>query len=99
MRDWDATKDYGEAIPSGSAFPSDPVQNQKFIRTDFTPIRLYERRDSVWIRLYDNIPLTWQDKTLIGSDLTNDKTTTRINNNDIIGKQGLDKAISPQDEG
>ena len=99
VRDWDATKDYGETIPSGSAFPADPAQNEKFLRTDFSPVRLYERRDNVWIRLYDNIPASWQDKTLIGGDLTNDQTTTRINNNNIIGKQGLDKVISPQDEG
>lgn len=99
VTEWSAEKDYGEAIDSGTAFPANPAQNQKFIRTDFSPIRLYERRDNVWIRLYDNLPATWEDVTLIGSDLTNDETLTSIDNNTIIGKQGLNEVIDPKDKG
>jgi len=99
VRDWDANTDYGESINSGTAFPADPVQGQKFIRTDFSPVRLYERQDNIWIRLYSNIPATWEDKTLIGSDLTNDKSQISINNQSIIGQQGLDEVISPKNKG
>ena len=56
--------DYGEVLQQGDQFPISPNEGEYFIRTDFTPNRLFVRRGSKWHRLYDNISeQTWSDRT------------------------------------
>jgi len=97
-REWDPVLDYGEQIDSGAAFPANPTQGLKFIRTDFKPNRLYERRDNIWIRLYDNEPKTWVNRTLAASDLTNNTTESSVNNEIFESRQGISTVLEPKNK-
>jgi hypothetical protein len=92
------TWDYGEAIPSGSEFPSEPNEGDHFIRTDFEPNRLFARRGSRWHRLYDNVAdKTWSDRTYNASTYVfNEENTTVVNNQEFDEKQAISDVILPK---
>tara|TARA_B100001094_G_C18146701_1_gene781186 strand:- start:728 stop:1819 length:1092 start_codon:yes stop_codon:yes gene_type:complete len=89
--------EHGESIASGDQFPSDPNQGDYFIRTDFSPNRLFVRRGSRWHRLYDNVTdKTWTDKTYNASDYINNERTTIINDKEFKEQTALSEVIKPK---
>lgn len=91
------TFDYGATIEQGDTFPGAPVQNDKFIRTDFKPNRLFEFRDRRWHRLYDNVSGdTWIDRTANGATFLNNSNTTIVGGVEFAERQALSKVIKPK---
>lgn len=89
---------YGENIDSGSEFPSNPQEGQWFLRTDFTPNRLFARRGNKWERRYDaDTEKTWQQRTYNASDfIINEQQTTIVDNQEFNEKQALSDVILPK---
>jgi hypothetical protein len=67
---------HGGVIASGHTFPATPNVGDFFIRSDFTPNRMFIRQDSKWIRIYDNVENEiWSDRTFNAATfINNDKT-------------------------
>jgi len=95
----DTTYNHGETIASGDQFPSTPNQGDYFIRTDFSPNRLFVRRGNRWHRLYDNITdKTWTDQTYNASDYINNKKTTIVNDEEFNELTPLSDVIKPKSD-
>jgi hypothetical protein len=81
----------------GISFPSNPEENDYFLRTDFLPNRLFKYANSRWNKVQDV-----QRADLYGADTANNQKGTFINNDDatttVAGetfneKQGLSQAL------
>lgn len=88
----------GENIASGITFPQDPFEGMFFVRTDYSPNRLFVRRGSKWHRLYDNIPgtQTWTNRTYNGDTFINNTETTMACSNEEPTRQPLSKVMKPK---
>lgn len=109
----------GDGIPPNGApygfgltFPSNPVKNQFFLRTDYMPNRLYRFDGRRWIKYEDNVRMTLnnlgQDDvtsgTFAGKQAKQTQKTSFINNTNtatIAGevvqeRQALSKALKPK---
>ena len=90
----DNSYNHGESIASGDQFPTSANQGDYFIRTDFSPNRLFVRRGTRWHRLYDNITdKTWTDQTYNASDYINNKRTTVIDDEEFNEQTPLSEVI------
>jgi len=88
---------YGETIPTGDQFPNNPNDGDYFIRTDFSPNRLFVRRGTKWHRLYDNIAeQTWTDKTYNASDYIFNENTAIFDNREYVEQQGMSQVVLPK---
>jgi|11_taG_2_1085331.scaffolds.fasta_scaffold00697_13 hypothetical protein len=97
----DTKKEYehGEVLAQGDQFPVSPNEGEYFIRTDFTPNRLFVRRGSKWHRLYDNVTdQTWSDRTYNASSFINNNATTIIDNKEMPERQALSQVIKPKSD-
>lgn len=95
----DTTKEYnhGETLQQGDQFPQMPNDGEYFIRTDFTPNRLFVFRGSRWHRLYDNITdVTWSDRTYNASGFVNNNNTTVVDNQEFPERQALSQVVKPK---
>lgn len=93
------TYDHGEVLQQGDQFPVSPNEGDYFVRTDFTPNRLFVRRGSKWHRLYDNVESnTWSDRTYNASDFINNDATTIVDNKETPEKQPLSQVIKPKSD-
>jgi hypothetical protein len=89
--------EHGETIQSGDQFPQEPNDGDYFIRTDFTPNRLFVFRGSRWHRLYDNVSdVTWSDRTYNASGFINNNNTTIVDNQEFPERQPLSQVITPK---
>ena len=99
VEDDSKTYEHGEVLQQGDQFPVQPNEGEYFIRTDFTPNRLFVRRGSKWHRLYDNITeQTWSDRTYNASGFINNDATTVVNNQETPEKQPLSQIIKPKSD-
>ena len=93
------TYEHGEVLQQGDQFPAQPNEGEYFVRTDFTPNRLFVRRGSKWHRLYDNVTeQTWSDKTYNASQFINNNSTTVVDNIETPEKQPLSQVIKPKSD-
>lgn len=90
----DNTYTHGENINSGDQFPSSPNQGDYFIRTDFSPARMFVRRGNKWHRLYDNVTdQTWTDKTYNASDYIFEKGTSVFTDREFNAQQPMSNVV------
>jgi hypothetical protein len=96
----DDSYNHGEVIASGGEFPNNPKEGDFFIRSDFSPARMFVRRGNKWNRLYDNITdKTWSDRTYNASGfINNDQHTTVVDNQEFKEKQALSDVILPKSD-
>ena len=82
---------YGETLESGLSFPASPNQGDYFLRTDFDPNRLFVRRGSKWVRLYDNVATSTWDRNTFGSveEFVNQLGKDSVDNEDFDVRQSL----------
>ena len=93
----DNTYNHGETIASGSAFPADANEGEYFIRTDFSPNRMFVRRGSKWNRSYDNVTdKTWVDRTYNASDYITEDAKSMVNDEEFNRKQAISDVILPR---
>ena len=89
----------GSPYGMGISFPTVPEDGDYFLRTDFSPKRLFRYDGNRWIKLQDGVRVD-----LSNTDTRNTQKTTFINNTntDQIGgetvkeKQSLSKALRPK---
>ena len=89
----------GAPFGAGISFPTQSVDGDYFLRTDFSPKRLFRYDGNRWIKLQDGVRVD-----LTNTDTRNTQKTTFINNtnqNQIGGenvkeKQSLSKALRPK---
>ena len=89
----------GEQFGHGISFPVDNTTGDFFLRTDFSPNRLFRFDGARWVKQEDNVRMT-----LTGSDTRTHQKGTFINNtttNTIAGesvteRQSLSKALRPK---
>lgn len=87
------------SVEQGDSFPSSPNQGDFFIRTDFQPNRLFVRRDTKWLRLYDNTDnRTWSDRTFNASTFVNNIEEDVGGNQTYSSRQAITDAILPRDD-
>ena len=88
----------GENVQSGVQFPTDTFEGMFFVRTDFSPNRLFVRRGSKWVRLYDNVPgtQTWTNRTYNADTFVNNTQKNVVNNKEFDERQALSKVILPK---
>lgn len=91
--------DHGEVLQQGDQFPQNPNDSEYFVRTDFTPNRLFVFRGSRWHRLYDNITeQTWSDRTYNASSFINNERTTVVDNEEFPERQAISQALKPKSD-
>jgi hypothetical protein len=91
--------DHGETLQQGDQFPQDPTDGEYFVRTDFSPNRLFVYRGSRWHRLYDQEnTTTWSDRTYNASSFIENKNTTVVDNQEFGERQALSKVIKPKSD-
>lgn len=89
--------DYGEPIPTGVSFPTTARQGDMFLRTDYTPNRLFVYRGTRWHRLYDNIDMrTYRTRNLNAADYVDNPRTTIIGGQEVPERQALSKVVKPK---
>lgn len=96
----------------GITFPTNPVEGQFHLRTDYLPNRLYRYDNKRWVKFEDNVRMTLnnfgyqdvQSGTFAGSDVRqtqkttfiNNVTTATINGEVVKEKQALSKVLKPR---
>lgn len=105
----------GDGIPPngspynfGINFPSNPVDGEFFLRTDYLPNRMYRYNGTHWIKFEDNVRMTTSmlgvtqtnDQNLIRQKLkasfVNNESTATIAGSVVKEKQSLSKALKPK---
>ena len=89
----------GAPYGMGISFPTQPVDGDYFLRTDFAPKRLFKYDGNRWVKMQDGVRVD-----LTNTDTRNTQKTTFINNTKTsqIGgetvkeKQSLSKALRPK---
>jgi len=96
----------------GIEFPSQPVEGQFHLRTDYLPNRLFRYDGRHWIRFEDNVRMTLNNfgsedvasgtfagkavRKTLKSSFINNTTTATINGEVIKEKQALSKVLKPK---
>jgi hypothetical protein len=105
----------GDGIPPNGApygfgitFPSNPVEGQFYLRSDYLPNRLFRFDGRHWIKFEDNVRMTTSTKggtQTINPDLNrqthksgfiNNTNTSTIAGEVVVEKQALSKALRPR---
>ena len=93
--------DYDSISPaSGTQFPANPAEGDYFVRTDFTPNRLYKRVETLWTYTADYNPNdnSWEARTFSQRRFTNNPDTISMPGEDVKSKQGLSSVIKPKSD-
>ena len=93
--------DYDSISPAhGTQFPANPAEGDFFVRTDFTPNRLYKRVGTLWTYTADHNPNddSWEARTFSQRRFTNNPDTISMPGEDVKSKQGLSSVIKPKSD-
>lgn len=83
-------------VENGISFPQYPDDNAFFLRTDYTPQRLFQYRDNKWYKIEDDDG-SWQvGNYLHHKFINNDGIVTLDDGTEITSRVNLSKAIKPK---
>ena len=84
----------------GATFPASPAEGSFYLRTDFTPNRLYKRVGTRWEFTTDTNPNddAWETKVFSQRRFTNNTDTVTVPGADVKSKQGLSSTIKPKSD-
>jgi len=86
-----------DIVGSGSSFPADATNNDYFLRTDFSPHRLFKKSGSTWMKVSDDNKQTWAAANkLLTSFVNNNATRTNTDGTTGTEKTNLSKAVKPK---
>lgn len=91
---------YGNNIPSGNNFPTNPNQGDYFIRTDFQPYRLFVRSGNKWQRISDSKVKDnyWESKTFNGGEFVQTvDETVGVGDREFASRQPISNPIPKRD--
>lgn len=84
-------------VGSGSTFPLSADNGDYFLRTDFTPNRLFKKSGSTWLRISDDNKNAWAAANrILTTFINNDATTTNTDGTTSAEKTNLSKAVKPK---
>lgn len=85
-------------VGSGTSFPAVGIQDGNyFLRTDFSPNRLFKKSGSRWVRESDDMRNTWAAANRLLTTFINNDTFTINNNGEITQeKTSLSKVVKPK---
>tara|TARA_S200000501_G_C20867432_1_gene762616 strand:- start:4809 stop:5792 length:984 start_codon:yes stop_codon:yes gene_type:complete len=85
-------------LSRGTQFPASPTEGAFFLRTDFTPHRMYKRVGTRWEFTTDTNPNddSWESKVFTQRRFTNNTDTVTVPGTDVKSKQGLSSTITPK---
>ena len=85
-------------VGSGNSFPSSGVNDgDYFLRTDFSPNRLFKKSGSRWIRISDDLRAVWSAANrVLTSFINNDNFTVNSDGEVTAEKTNLSKVVKPK---
>jgi hypothetical protein len=84
-------------VGSGATFPLSADNGDYFLRTDFTPNRLFKKSGSTWLRISDDNKNAWAAANrILTTFINNDATTTNTDGTTSAEKTNLSKAVKPK---
>lgn len=84
-------------VGSGTSFPTDASNGDYFLRTDFSPNRLFLKVNAVWQKISDDRRETWAAANrLLTTFINNDNTTTNTDGTTAPEKTSISKAVKPK---
>jgi len=89
----------GEAFGHGISFPSNTTTGDFFLRTDFSPNRLFRFDGARWVKQEDNVRMTLtgtNTRTHQKGTFVNNTTTNTIAGETFEERQSLSKALRPK---
>ena len=83
-------------VASGNKFPTNAVENAYFLRTDYSPQRLFQYRNNKWYKIEDDDG-GWQVGNYLHHQfINNDGKVTLDDGTEIVSRVNLSKAIRPK---
>ena len=83
----------------GISFPTASVDGDYFLRTDYSPKRLFRYDGERWVKMQDNVRMTMTNTndrlTQLGT-FVNNTTTNEIGGEEVTERQALSKALRPK---
>ena len=89
----------GESFGHGISFPTNTTVGDFFLRTDFSPNRLFRYDGSRWVKQEDNVRMTLtgtNNRTNQKGTFINNSTTNTIGGENVVERQSLSKALRPK---
>ena len=89
----------GEAFGHGISFPTNQQVGDYFLRTDFSPNRLFRYDGGRWVKQEDDVRMTLSQKntrTTQKGTFINNTTTNTIAGESVTERQSLSKALRPK---
>ncbi len=89
----------GESFGHGISFPTNTTVGDFFLRTDFSPNRLFRYDGSRWVKQEDNVRMTLtgtNNRTNQKGTFINNTTTNTIAGESVVERQSLSKALRPK---
>lgn len=83
-------------VGSGYDFPTDPIDGDYFLRTDYIPNVLYKRESNKWVRQEVDYRQKWSAANRILHSFINNTNITTIGNESFKEQQNLREAIKPR---
>jgi hypothetical protein len=85
-------------VGSGSSFPTSGVNDgDYFLRTDFSPNRLFKKSGSRWIRISDDFRAVWAAANrVLTTFINNDNFTINSDGEVTAEKTNLSKVVKPK---
>ena len=80
--------------------PKSPVSSNDddyFLRTDFTPNRLFKKQGTRWVKVQDDTKQSWNNANrILSSFINNDSITTQSDGSTIDEMQFVSKVVKPK---
>lgn len=89
----------GESFGHGISFPTNTTVGDFFLRTDFSPNRLFRYDGNRWVKQEDNVRMTLtgtNNRTNQKGTFINNSTTNTIGGENVVERQSLSKALRPK---
>jgi hypothetical protein len=95
----DGVPDNGASFGHGISFPAGAVNGDFFLRTDFSPNRLFRFDGSRWVKREDAVRTTLTNtdtRSTFRTGFINNSNTATIDGDEIVERQALSKALKPR---
>lgn len=89
----------GESFGHGISFPTNTTVGDFFLRTDFSPNRLFRYDGNRWVKQEDDVRMTLtgtNNRTNQKGTFINNSTTNTIGGENVVERQSLSKALRPK---
>lgn len=89
-----------DVVGSGTSFPTDSVQDgDYFLRTDFTPHRLFRKDGNRWLKIEDDNRFVWAAANRLLTTFINNDTTYEATDGEVAQERtNLSKVIKPRND-